>query len=83
MMKRKWRPGRDMAWVIGGRNKLCPAAMGLSLVTLFSLPVSIKDSPLLWMVVRSQTYYPEHILAYGSGKARCSLDMVPGSFRTH
>jgi hypothetical protein len=52
---------------------LCPSAKRLSLVTLFSLFVSIEDRPLLWMVVRSQTYYPEHILAYGSGKARCSL----------
>ena len=36
-------------------------------------PMSIEDRPLLWMVVRSQTHYPEHILAYGSGKACCSL----------
>ena len=80
MMKRKWRPDRDMAWVIGGCNKLCPTATGLSLVTLFSLSMSIEDRPLLWMVVRSQTYYPEHILPYGSGKARCALVVGPGSF---
>ena len=36
-------------------------------------PVPIEDRPLLWMVVRSQTYYPEHILAYGSGKVRYAL----------
>ena len=35
--------------------------------------VSIEDRPLHWILVRSQTYYPEHILTYGSGKARCSL----------
>ena len=58
-------------------------ATGLSLVTLFSLFVSIKDRPLLWMVVRSQTYYPEHILAYGSGKTYHSLVMGSGSFRTN
>ena len=45
-------------------------------------PVSIEDRSLLWMVVRSQTYYPEHILAYGSGKARFSLVVGSGSFRT-
>ena len=45
-------------------------------------PVSIEDHPLLWMVVRSQTYYPEHILAYGSGKARCALVMGSSSFQT-
>ena len=39
-------------------------------------PASIEDRPLLWMVVRSQTYYPEHILTYGSGKARTLLSWV-------
>ena len=43
-------------------------------------PMSIEDCPLLWMVVRSHTYYPEHILAYGSGKARCSLVMGSVTF---
>ena len=33
----------------------------------FVPPVLIEDRPLLWMVVRSQTYYPKHILAYGGG----------------
>jgi len=45
-------------------------------------PVSIEDRSLLWMVVRSQTYYPEHILAYGSGKARYALIVGSSSFRT-
>ena len=45
-------------------------------------PVSIEARPLLRMVVRSQTYYSEHILAYGSGKARYALVMGSGSFRT-
>ena len=43
-----------------------PRPMGHSLVTLFSLSVLIKDRPLHWILVRSQTYYPEHILVYGS-----------------
>ena len=30
------------------------------------LPVSVKDRPLHWILVRSQTCYPEHILVYGS-----------------
>ena len=59
---------------------IVPWTMGHSLVTLFFLFVSVKDRPLLWMVVRSQTCYPEHILAYRSGKARCSLVMGSGSF---
>ena len=48
----------------------------------FVLPVSIEDHSLLWMVVRPQTYSPEHILAYGSGKARYALVVGSGSFRT-
>ena len=43
-------------------------------------PVSIEDRSLLWMVVRSQTYYSEHILAYGSGKARYALVVGFDSF---
>ena len=46
-------------------------------------PVSIEDCSLLWMVVRSQTYYPEHILAYGSGKTRYALITGFSSFRTN
>ena len=71
-----------MAWDIGECNKLCPTANRLNLVTLFPLSVLIEDRPLLWMVVRSQTYYPEHILAYGSGKARYALVVGSGSFQT-
>ena len=41
--------------------------------------VSIKDHPLLWMVVRSQTYYPKHILVYGSGKVHYALVKGSGS----
>ena len=67
----------------GGCDELCPVAMGLSLVTLFSLSVSIEDRPLLWMVVKSQTYYPEQILAYGSGKACYALVVGSGSFWTN
>ena len=67
---------------ISGCNELCPAATGLSLVTLFSPSMSIEDRPFLWMVVRSQTYYSEHILAYGSGKACYALVVGSGSFRS-
>ena len=48
----------------------------------FVPPESIKDRLLLWMVVRSQTYYPEHILAYGSRMTCYSLVMGSGSFWT-
>ena len=48
----------------------------------FVPPMSIEDRSLLWMVVRSQTYFPEHILAYESGKACYALVVGSGSFWT-
>ena len=71
-----------MAWVLVGVTGCVLRPTGLSLVTLFSLFISIKDRLLLWILVRSQTYYPEHILAYGSGKARYALIVGFDSFRT-
>ena len=62
------------------KGKMETAATGLSLVTLFSLSMLIEDRPLLWIVVRSQTYYPEHILTYGSGKARYTRVVGSDSF---
>ena len=71
-----------MVWVLMGVIGYVLWPTGLSLVILFFLFVSIKDRLLLWMVVRSQTYYPEHILACGSGKARYALVVGSDSFRT-
>ena len=68
MMKGKWRQGRDIVWVLVGVIGCVPWTMGHSLVTLFSLSVSVKDRPLHWVLVKSQTYYPENILVYGSRK---------------
>ena len=66
-----------------GVTSCVPRPTGLSLVTLFFLFISIKDHPLLWMVVRSQIYYSEHILVYGSGKPRYTLIMGSNSFWTN
>ena len=71
-----------MVWVWVGVTGCVPRPTGLRLVTLFFLFVSIKDRLFLWMVVRSQTYYPEHILAYESGKTRYTLVVGSGSFWT-
>jgi len=49
----------------------------------YVLPKSFEDHPLLWMVVRSHTYYPKHIRAYGSGKTHYSLVVGFGSFWTN
>ena len=69
-----------MVWILVGVTGCVPRSAGLSLVTLFSLFVLIKDRPLLWMIVRSQIYYPEHILAYGNVKAHYTLVMSSDSF---
>jgi hypothetical protein len=66
----------------GGCDKLSFTATGLSLVALFSLSVSIKDRSLYWILVMSQTYCPEHILAYGGRKTCYSLVIGSGSFQT-
>ena len=74
--------GRGYGMGIGGCNRLCPTANKAWLGYSIFLSVSIEDRPLLWMVVRSQTYYPEHILAYVSGKTRYALVVGSTSFRT-
>ena len=63
--ERKWRPDRDMVRVLVGVIGCVPWPTRHSLVTLFSLSMSVKDRPLHWVLGKSQTYYPEHILGYG------------------
>jgi hypothetical protein len=74
-MYNNWRPGgTGLGWTwmwLGNR-----AGLWLHFVP----PVSIKDSSLYYTPVRSQTYYPEHILVYGSGKTCYSLVMVLALF---
>ena len=65
MVKRKWRLGRDMVWVLVGVRGCILRPTGHSLVTLFSLFVSVKDRPLHKSLGKSQIYYPKHILGYG------------------
>ena len=55
----------DMVWKLVGVRGCVPRPTGHSLVTLFSLSMSVKDRSLHWVLGRSQTYYPEHILGYG------------------
>ena len=55
---------------------------GHSLVTLFSLSVSVKDRPLLKTLGKSQTYYPEHILGYGRLEDLLLSCRGSGSFQT-
>ena len=54
-----------MVWVLVGVIGCVPQPMGHSLVTLFSLSMSVKDRPLYKKLGKSQIYYPKHILEYG------------------
>ena len=62
--KEKWRPGRDMVWVLVSVRGCVMRPTRHGLVTLFSLSVSVKDQPLHKSLGKSQIYYPEHILGY-------------------
>ena len=52
-----------MVWVLVGVKGCVLRPIGHSLVTLFSLPMSVKDWPLQWTL--GKTCYPEYILGYG------------------
>ena len=54
-----------MVWVLVDVRGCVAMDAGHGLVTLLSLPVSIKDRLLHKALGKSQTYYPEHILGYG------------------
>ena len=77
-----------MVWVLVGVRGCVLWPTGHSLVTLFSLSVSVKDRPLHWVLGRSQTYYHEHILGYGRREGlllscrgfRLFLDQLSGWF---
>ena len=75
-MNDNWRPGRMILWIW----TVCHSSeVWIVLVP----PMSVKDCPLHWIQVRSQIYYSEHILVYGSGKARYAFVVGSGSFRTN
>ena len=50
MVKGKMETGQEYGMCIGGCKRLCLTANGHSLVTLFSLSVSVKDWPLHWIL---------------------------------
>ena len=54
-----------MVWVLVCVRSCVVMDVGHGLVTLLSLPVSVKDWPLHKTLGKSQTYYPKHILGYG------------------
>ena len=65
-----------MVRLLVGVTGCVPWPTGLSLVTLFSLFVSIKDRPLLWMVARSQAFILSTYLLMGAGRLVTLLSWV-------
>ena len=53
MVKGKWRPGRDVVWVLMGVRGCVLRPTGHNLVTLFPLSMSVKDQPLHWVLGKS------------------------------
>ena len=78
--KGKWWPGRDMVSVLVGVRGC--VAVEHSLVTLFSLSMSVKDRSLHKTLGKSQIYYPEHILVYERLEGLLLSCCGSGSFRT-
>jgi hypothetical protein len=73
--------GQGFVMGVSGCNRLCPAAMWHSLVALFLCPCQLRTVR-CWTLIKSQTYYSEHIIAYENGNAYYSLVVGFGSFRT-
>jgi hypothetical protein len=65
MMEKEMVTGQGYGMGIGGCNRLCPAATGHSLVALFPCPCRLRTVRCTGSPVKSQIYYPEHILADG------------------
>ena len=72
-----------MVWVLVGVRSRVAVDAGHGLVTLFSLPVSVKDRSLHKALGKLQTYYPEHILGYGRLEDLLLSFCGSGSFRTN
>jgi hypothetical protein len=77
-MDNNWRPGGTVLGIGHGLGWAIRARLWLHLSRMCRLR-TVRCTGLL---VKSQIYYPEHILAYGSGKACYSLVMGSGSFQT-
>jgi hypothetical protein len=69
--------GQGCGMGIDGYNRLCPVAMGHSLVALFSLSVSIKDHPLHGLWSSHRLIIPSTYLLMGIGRLVTLLSWAP------
>jgi hypothetical protein len=81
IMERKMVTGQGYSMGIGGCNRLCPAAMGHSLVALFTLSMSIKDRPLFGPWSSHRLIIPSTYLLIGAGRLVTLLSWVLALFR--
>jgi hypothetical protein len=77
MMKKEMVIGQGYGMGIGGCCRLCPAAMGHSLVALFSLFISIKDRPLHGSWSSHKFIIPSTYLLMGAGRLDTLLSWAP------
>jgi hypothetical protein len=80
MMERKMVTEQGYGMGIGGCNRLCPAATGLSWVALFSLSVSIKDRPLFEPWSSHRLIIPSTYLLMRAGRLVTLLSWVSALF---
>jgi hypothetical protein len=71
-----------MVWLLVGVAGCVPWPRGIAWLHCFPCPCRLRTVRCTGSPIKSQIYCPKHILAYGSGKARYSLVMGFGSFRT-
>ena len=71
-----------MVWVLVGVRGCIAIDTGHSLVTLLSLSAWLRSDHCIRHPGKSQTYYPDHILVYGSLEDLLLSYRGSGSFRT-
>jgi hypothetical protein len=76
MMEKEMVTGQGYGMGIGGCNRLCPAAMGHSLVALFSLSMSIIDRSLRGPWSSHRLLIPSTYLLMGAGRLVTFLSWV-------
>ena len=75
--EKRWL-GRDMVWVLVGIRGCVAVDAGHGLVTLLSLPVSVKDRSLHKASWASHRFIiPSTYLGMAAGKTHCSLVVYP------
>ena len=82
MVKGKWRPGRDMGWILVGVRSCVLRPTGHSLVTLFPCLCWLRTDRCISLEASHRFIIPSIYLGMGAGKTCYSLVMGSGIFWT-